>query len=157
MRELRLSNTNLVAIVDEEDFERLNVYEWDLRFTRGEPSRITRNRSHLPAVALASEVMNQHSVMFDHKDRSIFNNRKSNLREATFSQNAANRGKQRGKYSSLFKGVNYHKRDELWHSRIMFQGKPIHLGCFENEIDAALAYNKKALELFGEFAVLNVV
>jgi len=48
-------------------------------------------------------------------------------------------------------------RKDSWTSRITKDGKEIHIGCFTTPEDAALAYNKKAKELFGEFATLNVV
>ena len=44
-----------------------------------------------------------------------------------------------------------------WRSRITLNGKTYHLGVFKDENDAAKAYNKKAIELFGDFVNLNKV
>jgi len=42
-------------------------------------------------------------------------------------------------------------------ARINLNNESIYIGLFENETDAGIAYNKKALELFGEFANLNII
>ena len=96
----------------------------------------------------------------DHIDRNILNNTISNLREATRAQNRMNTEKCKSKkgppMSSQFKGVSWDKSREKWMSYIYIDYKRKHLGRFDSEIDAALAYNKTAIELFGEFACLNV-
>ena len=83
----------------------------------------------------------------DHKDLNGLNNIWSNLREATASQNEANKGL-RSTNTSGRKGV--HWRDDLkkWHACI----SRIHLGYFDSKEEAAAAYAKKAEEMFGEFA-----
>jgi hypothetical protein len=57
--------------------------------------------------------------------------------------------------SSNFKGVSWFERDNKWSARIGIGGKRIHLGLFENILDAARAYDKAAREQFGEFARTN--
>ena len=59
--------------------------------------------------------------------------------------------------SSRYKGVSWHKGAKKWHSQIVKNGISIYLGLFTNELKAALAYNEKAVELFGDFAYLNKV
>ena len=56
-----------------------------------------------------------------------------------------------------YKGVCWYPRDKKWEARIGVNGKTHRLGRFVAEIDAARAYNKAALEHFGEFAVLNII
>jgi hypothetical protein len=92
----------------------------------------------------------------DHVNRNGLDNRDENLREATRSQNAANKSKASG-MSSKHKGVSWDKLNKKWRVVIMVDYKQQSLGRFEREEDAALAYNEKALELYGEFAVLNDV
>ena len=57
--------------------------------------------------------------------------------------------------SSKFKGVCFNKQVKKWQAYIRFNGKLIHLGRYKSELVAAEAYDKKAVELFGEFANLN--
>lgn len=89
---------------------------------------------------------------YDHIDRNRLNNLDSNFRLASESQNSINRAKQSGIYTSKFKGVRL-TRSNTWEARI----KQFQIGTFSTEIEAALAYNQKAKELYGEFAYLNPV
>lgn len=91
--------------------------------------------------------------LIDHINRVPSDNRPCNLRLATYSQNNANVSPVGG--SSIFKGVSWHKSSRCWRAQIKFGGRKIHIGGFLAEVDAAVAYDAKAAELFGEFAVLN--
>ena len=91
----------------------------------------------------------------DHINRDSLDNRKQNLRICTKSQNQMNSGKEQLGRSSHYKGVSLYKRHNKWMSRIKKRRKEYFLGYYENEIDAAKAYDTKAKELFGEFARLN--
>ena len=66
-----------------------------------------------------------------------------------------NRRKQTG--TSRFKGVCWHKKAGKWQAKIQHNFVRIRLGLFSSEEDAARAYNRKAKELFGEFAKLNEI
>jgi hypothetical protein len=63
--------------------------------------------------------------------------------------------KKRPNTSSQFIGVMWSKKDKFWHSYIRFDGKQIDLGCFAEEIDAARARDKRAIELAGDAFRLN--
>jgi len=69
----------------------------------------------------------------------------------------------RGSSTSQYKGVRLNKAIRpygvyfYWSSRIRLDDKLIHIGMYKTELSAALAYNQKAKELFGEFANLNNV
>ena len=91
----------------------------------------------------------------DHIDRNKLNNLESNFRLASPQQQCFNVGKYIGDYSSKYKGVHFDKEKNKWRARIRFNRELIHLGYFDSEVDAALAYDRKAKELFKEFAVLN--
>ena len=94
----------------------------------------------------------------DHIDNNPLNNQRANLRLATNAQNAMNSRKRKmhgRKPSSIYKGVSWYKQGKKWRACIMFNGKNIHLGYFKREEDAGLVYNKKAIQLFGKYALLN--
>ena len=93
-------------------------------------------------------------VWVDHIDGNGLNNRKSNLRLCSATENACNR-RPVPNCHSRYKGVSWHKRQKKWAVRIAKRGKGIHLGSFDDEIEAAVAYDRKAEVLFGEFAYLN--
>lgn len=107
--------------------------------------------------------------VWDHKNGNTLDNRRSNLRQITQRQNMQNSRVRHIKdrpikpKSSRYKGVSYslvHKKDHLtkpWRSRIRVNGVLIGLGWFDNEKDAAIAYNSAAEKYFGEFASLNEV
>jgi hypothetical protein len=67
-------------------------------------------------------------------------------------------GKKRNQVtSSRYVGVSFNKFTNKWSSKINYKGETFRLGYHLSEIDAALAYNKKALELYGENARLNII
>lgn len=89
----------------------------------------------------------------DHIDFNLANNRISNLRAATFADSA--RYVRAGiKSKTGYKGV-YIAKSGGFYSVIKLNKKTIRLGRFDKIQDAALAYNIKAKELFGDFAYLN--
>ena len=95
-----------------------------------------------------------YQLVIDHKDRNKLNNQVSNLRFVSQSQNLMNRGKGLNT-SSKFKGVCWHKYNKAWRAQIGVNKTSIHLGYYEVEVEAAIVYNTKAVELFGEYACLN--
>lgn len=95
----------------------------------------------------------------DHINGDRLDNRRENLRTATGSQNQRHSKKRNrlGKASSKFKGVYWSKTREHWVAQIRYGGKQRYLGGYDNERDAALAYNGAASLIFGDFALLNQV
>lgn len=87
----------------------------------------------------------------DHKDRDPANNKWSNLREATQTQNRANSIGKRDSESGI-KGVCWYAPTNKWRAAIQRDGVRHHLGYFKSKQDAAAAYRKAANKLFGEFA-----
>ena len=161
MREIPLTQGK-VALVDDEDYEWLNQWKWYVMWdghhwyaVRNSPYRNGKRhtiRMHRLIVGA------QPGQVVDHKDSEVtLDNQRENLRFCTRSQNAMNAKKRCDGLSSRFKGVRWYKRDNNWMVRIGIDGKRIFLGYFDNEIEAAIAYNKAARERFGEFARLNVV
>lgn len=86
----------------------------------------------------------------DHANGDRLDNRRRNLRAASASENNANRRSVQGS-SSEFKGVTWDKSRNRWMAAINSRT----LGRFEDETDAARAYDKAAKEVYGRFARLN--
>lgn len=89
----------------------------------------------------------------DHKNRIPSDNRWSNLRVATRSQNNANVGLKSHNTSGV-KGVCWDRSRGLWLAQISVDTKRMHLGRFSSKEEAAAAYARAAIQHFGEFAVL---
>lgn len=151
MKVIHINNSLREAIVDDEDFDKVNQYSW------------SRNPKGALQTTINYEVLNMPNIifnnrkMYDHENLDSFDNRKLNLRIATNSQNGANRAKFKGNFSSQYKGVTYRKKRYKWEAYIMVNGKTISLGCHETELQAARAYNKAAENYFGEFARINII
>lgn len=90
----------------------------------------------------------------DHVNRNGLDNRRSNLRLATHSQNAVNKEKPKSG-TSQFRGVSLYRPRGLWQAQIKVNGKNRGLGHFKSEVSAARAYDKAALLEFGDRAIIN--
>lgn len=139
-----------VALVDDEDFERLSKYNWTYSHSHG---RARCGNSDMSHIVLQTE------HMIDHKDGVKLNCQKSNLRLCTQTQNCHNRRKTKHKTSSKYKGVSPHFC-KGWQAIIGYQnifGQSIkeHLGTFSVEEEAAKAYDQAARLYHSEFAALN--
>ncbi len=86
----------------------------------------------------------------DHINRVKHDNRIENLRHVNRSQNAINRETRKA-----YKGIAFIKSHGKWCAKLMHQKHRYFLGYFDSAIEAAKAYDKKAKELFGEYAYLN--
>jgi hypothetical protein len=93
-------------------------------------------------------------MMVDHIDRNPLNNTRSNLRPATNSQNQANR-RQSVRKTSRYKGVFWRKDAGKWQAWIRRNRIGRSLGFYLSETEAALAYDRAAVEEWGEFARPN--
>ena len=157
MKEIPLSQ-GLVALVDDDMYEELSQYKWHAYKHRHTYYAI-RNVQFYPGcrttVKMHRQVMRaQSGEIIDHRDGNGLKNIRDNLRSVTNSQNCANRRSHVGS-KSQYKGVSWHKQHCKWYSSIWDGKKQIFLGLFEDEIEAAKAYDRKALEVFGEFAKTN--
>jgi len=115
------------------------------------------SRVRQKAVRMHRVVLNCPEDKFvDHINHNGLDNRRANLRACTMQQNIWNKRKQRGNYSSKYKGVSWNKSEGKWIVRITCKGKQIFVGYYDNEKEAAKAYDDKAKELFGEYAALNL-
>ena len=145
--------------VDDADFDWLNQYKWHAHKDLGgyyAKRTIHKNRKY-HKIRMHRVIMNcPEDKQIDHINHNTLDNRKCNLRICTFPENQRNR-LPRLNCSSQYKGVCWHKQNKKWVSRIKLDQKNYSLGSYDSEIEAARAYNTKATELFGNFAVLNNV
>lgn len=163
MKEIKLSQTNcknrhlnLVALVDDDDYDYLMQWKWYANKHRNtfyakrfDPDGNIRMHRQLLNIS-------DPKITIDHKDHNGLNNQRDNLRVCNSAQNAWNKSVRPGG-TSLYKGVSFHKKMGKYMAAIRRGGSGYYLGYFESQEDAAIAYNKKAVELFGEFAHLNTI
>lgn len=143
----------MTAWVSPEDADLVGRHSWSVA-TRGEKI-YAQARIGGKNVLMHTLLMNPpEGVGVDHVDGDTLDNRRSNLRLASKSQNAANRGPTKSNTSG-YKGVHWHKQGKKWMAAIGVDGKSIYLGLFQHAQDAARAYDEAALKHFGEYAVLN--
>jgi len=144
-----------IAIVDAEDYERLSIYKWCAVMRKGEPFYAKTVSPEGWLISMHRLIMNApRGMLVDHRDHNGLNNRKGNLRICTKAQNTHNRRGVKGS-SSRHKGVHWDKQHNKYRAVIVHKAKRYNLGRFDDEDDAGRAYDKKARELFGEFAYLN--
>ncbi len=157
MKEIKLTQGK-VALVDDADFEWLNQWKWyarkgvntfyALRNSTDDKVRITVLMHRVITGTTDAK------IPCDHGDMNGLNNQRYNIRVCTHGQNQKNRTSYAGS-SSKYKGVSFHKPTRKWIAQISNNCKLLYLGLFDNEIDAAKAYNEAAIIYHGEFARLN--
>jgi hypothetical protein len=166
MREIPLTQGE-VALVDDADFDWLMRYKWcvlhhargrgywyAVRFTR-QGCGSTKKRPRGRLIRMHRVIVSAPSRRFvDHINHNGLDNRRSNLRICTPSENVRHSRKALGNTTSRFKGVS-RVRGGFWVAMICVESKQIRLGRFADEVEAALAYDTAARELHGEFAVPN--
>lgn len=136
---------------DLEDFEKVSKHTW-FNMNGYITARINKKQIKLHRFVLAPPI----DMIVDHINHKTNDCCKANLRICTHAENMRNRDK-KNKTKSIYKGVSWHNQRNKWQSTIQFNLKHISLGLYDCEEEAALAYNKKAIELFGEFANLNKI
>ena len=147
------------AIVDEAEYYRLGNFGWCAKTCFGKTYAIrfadTPKRGAV-TISMHREIMNAPAgLLVDHRNRNTLDNRRANLRLATYSQNGCNSRIDKTKASSRFRGVRFIKKTGKWAANIRINGKKTWLGSFDSEIDAARAYDEAAKKYHREFARLN--
>ena len=161
MRYLPIGDSGKSALVDDGKYDELMEYRWHLcggyaRTWHVIPGLYSGDPFEIRLVIPMSNIVLGYKpgYIIDHKNRKPLDNRKSNLRYATYGQNACNSARRANR--SGYRGVI--KRSSAlnsWSAQICYEGKQVHLGMYETPQAAAIAYDKAARELHGEFAFCN--
>ena len=166
MKKIKLTQDQW-ALVDDEDYEMLTEHKWyanrdkdKFYVMRNSP---TDSNGKQKTIFMHREITNApKGKVVDHINGNPLDNRRENLRVCTNQENTMNRRKHRNNKSG-YKGVCYMKKKKYmisehskpWLAQIGHNQKNIFLGMYKAKEEAARAYDRKAVELFGEFAVLN--
>jgi hypothetical protein len=155
MKRIWLRNKRKYALVDDEDFERVKKYRWQLHHSGYAVAtvRFSGQRKHIAMHRFILQV--QGGVSTDHINQNKRDNRRQNLRPCTPAQNVCN-VKRRKNNSSGYTGVHFHKHNKRWVAYIGRKPR-IYLGSFGSAEKAARAYNEAAMSRFKEFACLNQI
>jgi len=153
MKEIPLTQSK-IAIVDDDMFEELSKHKW---YFEG------RYAARISSLHLGKQkLIRMHRTICstpdgmetDHINGDKLDNRRENLRICTRAENSRNKRK-RAHNTSGYKGVYWYKQDKKWEAQIEIEGKNIHLGYFEDLLNAARAYDAAAIKLHGSFARTN--
>lgn len=165
MKQIRTSK-GFEILVDDEDFAVVSQFTWQVEL-RGRVTKKPRvytkigGRKRRTKVYLSRMLMREPPCQVDHENGDTLDHQRRNLRPATAAQNSRNSVKHHAR-TSRFKGVS-RRRSRLgtlckktpWVAHIRIGRKRHRIGIFSDEIAAARAYDREALEYFGEFARPN--
>lgn len=151
-----------VALVDDEDYEGLAKFRW--RYMETSKGRQGYAKTH---VVVDGDWQNRVDVymhrmvlcaekgqIVDHINHDKLDNRKSNLRIVTHSQNVSNKPKQANNTSG-YKGVTYYKRTKRWMAQVKIEGKYKCIGYFSTPEEAAAAYDEYVIQNSDGFIPIN--
>ena len=155
------------TLVDEEDYDFLMQWKWHYS-SSGYAIRSVQKSWCKESKKQSNKKIYMHRILnntpdnliTDHINGDTLDNRKINLRNCTISQNGMNTRRQVNSKYSIYKGVYFSigkKTNKPWMALISKDRKRYYIGHYISEKEAALAWNKKAKELHGEFAYQNEV
>jgi hypothetical protein len=155
MKQIKLGNKDLYAMVDDDDYDRVIKMAWHSWRCRNIWYAVSSNNRKRKFILMHRFILDAtRGTEIDHIDRNGLNNQKSNLRYCSNSQNQQNKT---GWAKSGYKGVypRDYKGSIRYRVLIQINKKTIHIGYFSTAEEAAKEYDKAALQYFGEFANLN--
>lgn len=155
MKTIPLTNGK-VAIVDDEDYDRVSQFKW-FYAKRGYAVRNIKHPDGLGSRGWTMQTMHRfildkpEASQIDHISMDTLDNRRENLRIATKAQNMWNRNAPRNNTTGI-KGVGFVAATGKWRATIAANGSHMHIGTFSTKEEAAMARQEAASRLHGEFA-----
>jgi len=149
MKEIQLTQGK-VANIDNEDYEYFNKWKWSYGSNGYARREVAGKYVYMHSLIAKTPK----GMLTDHINGDKLDNRKSNLRICTASQNQQNKGNPVNNTSGA-KGVDWDNKNKRWRARIRVQGKYIYLGLHKLINSAIVAYNDAAKKYHGDFAKLN--
>lgn len=141
-------NTGNPFYFDPEDYDKIKDYTWSDRWKDGYHELRAWDSNLEQMIWMHWLIAGKE---YDHIDRDPMNNRKSNLREATQSQQCQNRNKT-SRNNSGFVGVCSYSNCNCWRAYISIDKQQIYLGSFANKEDAIKARLSAEVKYYGKFA-----
>jgi AP2 domain len=143
------------AVVDDGDYAQVSQYKWYAKKGRRGALYAIAN---IPQPGGGYKTTGMHALItgwsrVDHVDHDTLNNQRYNLRESTPLQSSHNTRSRAG--TSQYKGVLWEQSRGRWKAEIRASGKKRFIGRFDDEEEAARAYDRIAKVVHGRFAVLN--
>lgn len=158
-------NENLWAIIDLDDLERvINFpYTWFAKFNKSIDGYYAAASQYIPELKRARPIhlhqfiMNATENNVDHINHNPLDDRKSNLRVITVSQNSRYRESKNSNNKSGYRNVSWDKKEQKWIVKLHINGKNKILGKFSLEdLDKAGQYAEEMRQkYYGEFAGFN--
>lgn len=144
-----------VAVTDGAFYDIVSKYTWD-KDGNGYISASFKDNGKVHPHKLQNYIISNipNGYIVDHINGNKLDNRMCNLRFATIKENNANRASKQNS-SSRYKGVSFDRSRGKWISSIQIYGKTKHIGRFDDEYEAAIAYDTESLKVYGVFARLN--
>lgn len=153
MKEIPLSRGK-VALVDDDDYEWLNQWKW-CYLAKGYAIRAEGNGAQRRYIYMHRLILNPSpGLTVDHINRNRLDNRRENLRVATYSQQMFNLPIRRDNKSGYY-GVSKRTDTGRWTAHITHNHHAVSLGTFDDPASAARAYDAAAVKHRGAFANLN--
>ena len=153
----------MFALVDDANYDWLNQHKWQVtgggkhKFYAVRTKYLGGGRKNQKSKTIYMHRLiakTPEGMVCDHANGKSLDNRFANLRNCLIKQNCCNR-LHKAKQITKYKGIYFNKKLNKWRAHIRFNKSLIHIGYYQTDIEAAQAYDNKALELFGEYAKPN--
>jgi hypothetical protein len=160
MKEIPLTQGK-VALVDDEDYPLMSLHKWHVSKGNGH-TFYARSEARKNGIrrrfSMHREIMGiskDHSKIIDHINHNTLDNRKVNLRIATYSENQANRNGIQKNNTSGFLGVKFDKRTGHWYGEVRFNKQKFQTVRSRNKSEVIIARDALAAKIHGTFATLT--